>query len=246
MPSSVFALLLGVVLPLSTIAQTAAEIVDSAIENTGGAKWGSLNGYRITAKFDQGGVYFPLEIVQLKDGRQYSRIDFEGMEIKQGVFDGDILWSTNFQTQLPQKADQETIANLKLDRNDFPDDLYQYRQKGYSAELAGKSTINQQQCFRIKLIKEPLTIKGVKVDDVVFYYFNTDTFMPVAKEFEMKHGPIQGSTMVILLDDFRPVNGLLFPFSLKQGVKDAPPQPILVESIELNPQIANDEFSFPE
>jgi hypothetical protein len=58
----------------------------------------------------------------------------------------------------------------------------------------------------------------------------------------MKHGPIQGSTMVIQLDDYQPIGGLLFPFTMTQGVKDAPPQPLRVKSVELNPTVDKNAF----
>lgn len=226
--------------------QSVDEIINKVIEKTGGvSKWNALNGFRINAKFDQGGVEFPLLIVQLKDGRQYTKLNFQGTEIKQGVFDGNTLWSTDFQTQEPKKADSETTANLKLDANDFPDDLFNYQGKGYTAELIGKEEINRRECFKIKLIKEPISINGQKVDDVVYYYIEEDTYLPAAKEFEMKHGPIQGSVMVIQLDDYRNVEGLWFPFQMSQGVKDAPAQPLVIESIEINPRISSNDFTYP-
>ena len=239
-----FCSLILVVLP-SIYGQSAEEIIAKAIEKTGGvAKWKTLNGFRIIAKFDQGGVEFPLEIVQLKDGRQFTRLDFQGTEIKQGVYDGKTLWSTDFQTQQPKKADAETTANIKLDANDFPDELIDYNSKGYKVSLEGNDKFNNRVVYKVKLIKEPITVDGTKSDDVVYYYFDQQTFLPLAKEFEMKHGPIQGSTMVIGLDDYREVNGLWFPFSMSQGVKDAPPQPLMIESVELNPKISNADFTF--
>jgi hypothetical protein len=226
--------------------QTAEEIIANAIEKTGGAaKWQALNGFRIKANFDQGGVEFPLEIVQLKDGRQYTKLDFQGTEIKQGVFDGNVLWSTDFQTREPKKADSETINNVKLDANDFPDDLIGYQGKGYQVSLEGVEDVMGKTAYKVKLVKEPLTISGSKTDDVVYYYFDKQSFFPVAKEFEMKHGPIQGSIMVIGLNDFRDVNGLWFPFSMSQGVKDAPPQPLNVQSVELNPKVSPGLFDYP-
>jgi len=227
--------------------QTAQQIIASAIDKTGGStRWQALNGFRIMAKFDQGGVEFPLEIVQMKDGRQYTKLNFQGTEIKQGVFDGKVLWSTDFQTQDPKKADMETTQNVLLDANDFPDELIGYQKKGYQVESEGKVKIDGKEAFKIKLIKEPVTIGGKQTDDVVFYYFDTSTYLPLAREFEIKHGPIQGSIMVIQLGDFREVQGLWFPFSMSQGVKDAPPQPLAVQSIELNPSIDNSVFSYPE
>jgi hypothetical protein len=237
--------LLSIGIP-ATWGQTAEQIINAAIEKTGGVtKWQALNGFRIKAKFDQGGVEFPLEIVQLKDGRQYTKLDFQGTEIKQGVYDGKVLWSTDFQTQKPKKADQETTQNVQLDTNDFPDELIGYQSKGYKISLEGSETLSGKEVYKIKLVKEAITIKGSKSEDVVWYYFDLQTSLPVAKEFEMKHGPIQGSIMVITLDDYRQVNGLWFPFSMSQGVKDAPPQPLSIESIELNPKLTPASFSFP-
>ena len=69
-------------------------------------------------------------------------------------------------------------------------------------------------------------VGGKTSEDIVYYYFDANSSLPIGKEFEIKHGPIQGSTMVIRMDDFKEVNGLLFPFSMSQGVKDAPPQPL--------------------
>jgi hypothetical protein len=227
--------------------QSAGEIIKLAIDKTGGqTAWSAISGFRITAQFDQGGIEFPLEVVQLKDGRQYTRIDFQGTEIMQGVFDSQVLWSTDFQTQDPKKADRETTLNVALDANDFPDDLIGYEKKGYQVELEGKVVTEGKEAFKIKLIKEPVTFDGKQTDDVVFYYFDTSTFLPIAKEFEMKHGPIQGSIMVIQLGDYREVQGLWFPFSMAQGVKDAPAQPLTVEKVELNPKIDPVRFLYPQ
>src|SRR5947208_2199805 len=78
-------------------AQTVDEIISKYFENTGGIeKWKALQGVRMTAKVNQGGMEIPLVITQLKDGRQMTAISFQGKEIKQGVYDGTTLWAHNF------------------------------------------------------------------------------------------------------------------------------------------------------
>ena len=226
--------------------QAVEEIIQTAIRNTGGSSnWAALNGFRIKAKFDQGGVEFPLEIAHLKDGRKYTRLDFQGTEIMQGVFDGTTLWSTDFQTQQPRKANVETTDNIRLDHNDFPDALFNYRQKGYSVQLVGKLNFEGADAFKVKLTRESIKVDGNQVDDVIYYYIHQESFFPIAREFELKQGPIKGSTMVIRLGDYREIDGLMFPFSMSQGVKDVPPQPITVESVELDPKINPNRFTFP-
>ena len=40
-------------------------------------------------------------------------------------------------SQQPEKSDQETTDNLKLENNDFPDSFMDYKSKGYSAMATG-------------------------------------------------------------------------------------------------------------
>ena len=102
-------------------AQTVDEILAKYFENTGGLdNWKKLEGIKMSAKVNQGGLEIPLSIVQLKDGRQMTAITFQGKEIKQGVYDGSVLWSTNFMTMKAEKADAEALEIFKSNIGDFP------------------------------------------------------------------------------------------------------------------------------
>ena len=84
---------------LSIHAQTADEIISKYIENTGGSSnWEKLNGFKYSARINTLGLEMPLEVIQLRDGRQMSSAIFQGREIKQGVFDGNTLWNINVRT----------------------------------------------------------------------------------------------------------------------------------------------------
>jgi len=224
------------------------ELVDSYFENTGGkAAWSKLQGFKYIGEFDQGGVKFPFELVQLKDGRSYLKFEFQGKEIKQNVFDGETLWSVNFLTMKPEKADQETTDNAKLNTNDFPSDLFNYKEKGYTVEILGEETIDGTATHKVKLIKEPVTVDGKKVDDISYYYFDTEAMVPLVQHAEIKSGQGKGLTTEIKLSDYEEVDGLYFPFALSQGIKDQPGAggTMTVKSIVLNPTIDASEFAFP-
>ncbi len=228
-------------------AQSVDEILNSYFENTGGLEaWGNLKGIKISAKVNQGGIEIPLEIVQLKDGRQYTKITFQGQEIKQGVFDGTSLWSTNFQTMKAEKADDESTLNAKLDANDFPDSFFDYKSKGYKVELAGKENFDGAETFKVKLTKEPRTIDGNKVEDVSYYFFEVESFVPIGQESEIKEGPAKGQVSQIKMSDYKEVSGLYFPYSMVQGLKGGQSQPLVIESIEINPAVKDADFSFPQ
>ena len=50
----------------------------------------------------------------------------------------------------------------------------------------------------------------------------------------------------VTMSDYDEVDGIYFPFSMTQGVKGNPGQPITITKIELNPQVDDREFIFPE
>lgn len=228
-------------------AQTADEILSTYFENIGGVeKLEQLQGLKFNASVNQQGVIIPIEIVQLKNGKQMTTVTFQGQEIKQGVFDGETLWGTNFMTQTAEKRDKETTDNFKLNINDFPDPFLNYKKKGYGVELMGKETVDGTETFKIKLTKEPVTIDGNKEDDISYYYFDTDNFVPIMVESEIKAGPMKGQVSQTKFSDYQEVDGLYFPFSFTQGLKDKGGQTITIDKIELNPTVDDSLFEFPK
>jgi outer membrane lipoprotein-sorting protein len=228
-------------------AQTADEIISTYFENIGGTEnFEKLQGLKFNASINQQGMVIPIEMIQLKNGKQMTVITFQGKEIKQGVFNGETLWSTNFMTQTAEKSDQETTDNFKLEANDFPDSFLNYKEKGYGVELIGKETVDGTETFKIKLTKEPVTVDGIKEDNISFYYFDTENFVPIIVENEIKSGPAKGQISQIKFSDYQEVDGLYFPFSFSQGLKDQGGQMITIEKIELNPTVDDSAFEFPK
>ncbi len=242
-------ILLALVVSVSSIhAQdvTVDEILSNYFENTGGLdNWKSLKGLKMKAKLNQGGMEIPLEIVQLADGRQYTKFNVQGNDFYQSVYDGETLWSINFQSLKAEKSDQETTDNFKLNLNDFPDSFIDYKKKGYTAELMGTETIDGAETYKIKLIKEPIMVNGEQKEDITFYYFDTEAFVPIAQDSEIKSGPQAGQVGRATQSDFDEVDGLYFPFSLGQGIVGGPIQPITVDEIEVNPVVDESVFAFP-
>ena len=242
---SIAFLLLAFVLPLQ--AQTADEIITNYFEKVGGLEnLKAINGIKMNIKMNQQGMEFPVEVIQLSDGRQLTSINIQGNELMQNVFDGETLWGTNFMTMKAEKSDAETTDNFKLNINDFPGPFVDYKGKGYTLELLGKETIDSTETFKLKLIKEPIMVDGKVQEDISFYYFDTENFVPIAVEAEMQSGPGKGMTSFTTMSDYQEVDGLYFPFSMSQGVKGQPGAPMKIESIQLNPEVAESAFAFPE
>ncbi|MDV7393590.1 hypothetical protein RZS08_19600, partial [Arthrospira platensis SPKY1] len=185
------------------------------------------------AKINQMGMEIPLEIVQLADGKTYTKAELQGMVIWQGVFDGEVSWGTNFQSMAAEKSDDETLYNVKQEAVDFPSALLDYEARGYSAEYIGTETIDGAETHKIKFTKKPLKVDGEMVDNVSYYYFDTEDGILIAVEQEVKSGPMKGAVSRSTMSDYDEVEGLFFPFSMGQGLKDGEMQMIQIDRIEL-------------
>lgn len=240
-------ILLVFVVSFTVNAQTAEEIIDTYFENTGGKEnWRKLQGIKITAEVNQGMV-IPVEMLRLKGGKEYTSINLQGKQLKQNVFDGETLWGSNFLTMKAEKSTAEDTANHKLKVNDFPDPFLDYKEKGYTIELEGKETIDGAETFKIKLTQTPMTIEGKKVDNITYYFFDTENFVPIATQDEIMSGQGKGMVSQMTFSDYQEVEGLYFAFSLTQGVKGKPGgAPITVSKIELNPKVEDSAFEFPK
>lgn len=231
---------------LTINAQTVDKILDTYFENIGGKeKLEALKGIKISAEVNQGMV-IPLEIYKMKDGREMVSISIQGMTMKQGVFDGKTLWNTNGMTMKAEKMSAEDTANHKLQINDFPDPFLDYKTKGYSVELLGKETIDGAETFKVKLTQTPMTIDGKKVDNISYYYFDTESFVPIAMQKEIMSGPAKGMVSEVTFSDYQEVDGIYFAFAMTQGTKGKPGQPITIKKIEINPEVTDEMFAFPE
>jgi hypothetical protein len=89
-------------------------------------------------------------------------------------------------------------------------------------------------------------VDGKETENVVFYYFDAENFVPLMTETEIKSGPAKGMVSQSKMSDYQEVSGLMMPFSMSQGVKGQPGQPLTITAIELNPAVDAAAFKFPE
>ena len=229
-------MLLLIMAPAS--AQTADEIIDKYLENTGGEEaWRNLQATKMVASVNQGGMEIPVTIYNTKDGKMAVVVNLQGQEITQMAFDGTTLWTTNFMTMKPEKSNEEMTKNMALNKNDFPSALLNADENGYTVELVGTETKEGTETFKVKVIQEPVVINGKEVPSINYYYFEKENFVPIVMESTQESGQM----MAVGMSDYQEVDGLYFPFSLNQAG-----QPIKITEIVLNPEINDSLFTFPE
>ncbi|MDC7998333.1 outer membrane lipoprotein-sorting protein [Gilvibacter sediminis] len=234
-------ILLVMALAVPAQAQTVDEILNNYFENTGGADaWNNLESLEMTAMANAQGMEIPVTMIQTKEGKMMLKINFQGQEIVQQAYDGETLWSTNFMTQQPEKADAETTANMKLQTEDFPSPFLNYKEKGFTVELLGEEVKEGTDCYKIKLTQKPRMVDGKEVPNVSFYYFEKENFVPIMSEVEIPSGPMAGQMSVSTMSDYQEVDGLYFPFDMGMGG-----QAIMIKDIKLNPDLDDSMFVFP-
>jgi len=238
-------LLIAVVLiavAIPTQAQTADEIIANYFENTGGEEaWGKLEGLQINAVVNQG-MEIPVTIIEMKDGRQMIKINLQGQEITQLAFDGDVAWTTNFQSMKSEKVDSETLENFKiLSGKTFPSPFLNYKDKGFTVELLGEEIIDGTNTYKVEVTMDPVKADGEMVDNKVTYYFETENFVPIQTASEIQAGPAKGQISKDTYRYYTEVDSLYFAFARTVFGGQA----LEIKSIVVNPEVTDEMFAFP-
>ncbi len=242
----IIALLVIAVTPLT--AQTADEIIDNYFENTGGKDaWNKIEAMKMTGDASMGPQSFPFTQYLMTDGKMLTEIEFQGQKLTPQAFDGEQLWGLNFQTMQPEAQDAEASANYKKNEaNDFPDPFLNYEEKGYQVELMGEETKEGTETYKIKLTKNKVMSDGVEEENISYYYFDKENFVPIVSEMVMPVGPQKGMNVQTKYSDYQEAGDIFFPYALETSYNGQTGQSIKMDNIEINPSVEGIDFSMPE
>ena len=235
------AIVLAVVscLAVFTQAQTADELVQKNIQAKGGMeKIKAIKSVRMTGKLSLGGG-FTAASLQENERPNLVRETFslQGMTAVT-AYDG----ATGWQIQPfgghkdPELMGEDDLKDLMLDA-DFDGPLVDYKEKGNTVEYLGHDVVDGDDALRLKVT--------LKDGDIVYYFLDPDTYLEIRKEVqEFIRGSVRES--VIELGSYKPVNGVMYPYSVSQGSKANPgAQTTTIEKIEVNMPIEKADFAVP-
>jgi len=243
-----FTLITLLVFGISTaIAQTAEEIIENYFENTGGEdNWEKIESMEATGKAGMGPQEFPFKQVITEDGKMAVSIDLQGKNITVQAFDGESMWSTNFQSMKPEAQDSETSNNYKKNEaKDFPDPFLNYEEKGYKVEKLEDKTVEGVETFTIKLTKNPIMVDGKEEPAVTTYYFDKENFVPIMSETTINTGPQKGMQTQTIYSDYQEAGDVMMAYSITQKYNGQTGQTIKIDEVTVNPEIADDTFKMP-
>jgi hypothetical protein len=226
-------------LSIFTYSQTAEELVNKNIQAKGGIeKMKAIHSVRITGKLNGGGG-FTAATVQENQRPNLVRETFalQGMTAV-SAYDGTTGWQIQpfGGHKDPEFMGEDDLKDLLLDA-DFDGPLVDYKEKGNTVEFLGRDVVDGDDALRLKVT--------LKDGDIIYYYLDPDTFLEIRKEVtEFIRGSVRES--VIEMGSYKPVAGVMFPYSISQGSKANPAaQTTTVEKIEVNVNINPADFAVP-
>jgi hypothetical protein len=219
--------------------QTADELIAKNIQARGGAeKMKAIKTFRITGKFEGGGG-FTASVGQENQRPNLIRetLTLQGMTMVQ-AYDGTSGWQIQpfGGKKDPELMGEDDTRDLLLDA-DFDGPLVDYKEKGSTVEYLGHDVVDGDDALRLKI-----TLKN---GDIIYDYLDPDTFIEIRREIQQF---IRGSVRdrVMGLGSYKPVAGVMYPFSISQGPKNHPDdQTVTVQKMDVNVTIDPADFMLP-
>jgi hypothetical protein len=223
-----------------TQSQTAEELVDKNIQAKGGMeKIKAIHSLHMTGRLTGAGG-FTATVTQ--DGMRPNLIretfSLQGMTGMQ-AYDGTAGWQIQpfAGHKDPELMGEDDLRDLLLDA-DFDGPLVDYKEKGNTVEYLGHDVVDGDDALRLKVTQ--------KNGDIIYYYLDPDTYLEIRKEIqEFIRGSIKEN--VADLGSYKPVAGVMYPFSTVSGPKNRPnaSQTTSIEKIDVNVPLAKSEFELP-
>ena len=237
-----FGLQVGIQLgcPTKAAAQTADEIVAKVLAARGGLeKAKAVETERITGTiYFNPELYGPFVAEFKRPGKMHNEVTIQNKTVVRSFNGKDTGWVINpFVGKVV--AEPMTAEDIKdaVNEADFDGPLVDAKAKGNTIELTGTEKVEGRDAYVLKVTH--------KDGQVSSYSFDTKTFLLVKwSGADSVNG--EAVTRVTLFHDYRDVGGLKFAFELVSNTPGADvTQRIVVEKIELDPQIDEARFGKP-
>ncbi len=152
-------------------------------------------------------------------------------------YDGDTAWTVNPMQGNPeaQKAGADEQKQMESDA-DIDGVLVDYKAKGHKVQLVGKADIETGPAYNLKITKKNGVVENQFLDISTFLEMKSSTSRAqMGQSFEVETLP----------SDYKPVNGVMEPFTMVQKANGNVVMSMKVEKIEANTAIDSALFAMP-
>jgi outer membrane lipoprotein-sorting protein len=152
------------------------------------------------------------------------------------AYDGQAAWqSFSSHGKGPSPAPAGLARELR-EEADIDGSLVNYKEKGITIELVGKEKFNAKDVYNLKI-----TLKEGQVRNL---YLDARSFLET-KEAGSYEEAGKKIDFVNIFKDYRPVQGVLFPFLVEAKTGDEESQNTYLKKIELNVPVPDSIFTMP-
>ncbi len=216
-------------------AQNLDQVLEKHFKAVGQDKLLTQKTYTIEANVQQMGMSIPMVMKIKRPGKFRMEIDMQGQKMIQ-AYNGEKGWVVApWMSPDPQDL---TGAQLQqaMDQADIDGELYNYKNKGHQAELAGKEEVDGNEVYNIKLT--------TKNDIVKNYYIDADTYL-IDKVKSTVNAQGQEVEVEQTMSDYEKTDGVMIAHKI---VSESPmgTATINIEKVSFNDDIDDQTFERPK
>lgn len=217
-------------------AMSAEAILDKYVEVTGGkeayAKIKTRHS-KVSMEIKGTPIKATVETIEKSPNLYFQKMTIPGMMEQSGGFDGKIAWSKDPMMGLRVLEGKELASRIhdaQFNKEVRWRDVYE------SAKNMGRKTVNGKSVYEVVLTP--------KEGSPMTSHYDAETFLLLMNE-KSEESPQGKVTVKIFLSDYKEVDGIKFPHSIRMA---AGPQEILmkVEEIKHNQEVSDSQFAKPE
>jgi len=236
-PAIAFAVLLVAALARPASAQTALtadEVVAKNIAAKGGLeRIQSVKSMKQTGKLTLQGMETTLVIFGKRPNMIRQEMIVSG-QTNVNAFDGTTAWQMMPVTGMTAPVVVTgPMANSIKEQSDFDGPLIGYQAKGYKLELVGTEALADRKVYHLKLTNTEKQVQHL--------YIDTETNLERKIVSDSPIGPLEQE-----LSDFRDVEGVKVPFSVRTLANGVEQMKLVVQKVEINPVLADALFKMPK
>lgn len=207
-------------------AQTVDEIVAKVYKAKGGDKWKTIQSTRLTGRINTQGMELPMTAVSRRPNlmRQDITIPVQGITIVQ-AFDGETGWGITPATgdaavDLPPQQ-----VDAMREQADMDGPLIDYKAKGNTVEVVGTEDVGGVKAHHLKVTSKTGRVQHLYIDVA------RGVELKNVSELDMGAGLTKVETE---LSDYRVVDGILVPFSMRITGAPTGQMTMTVDKVEFN------------
>ena len=207
-------------------AQTVDEIVAKVYKAKGGDKWKTIQSTRMTGRINIQGMELPMTIVSRRPNliRQDITVPVQGVTIVQ-AFDGQTGWGITPATGEAAVDLPPQQVEAMREQADMDGPLLDYKAKGNTVEVVGTEDVGGMKAHHLKITSKAGRVQHLFVDVA------RGVELKSIAELDMGTGLTKIETE---LSDYRAIDGILVPFSMRVNGTPAGTMTMTVDKVEFN------------